>query len=819
MGMKMLSAVVLLQFALALASPNCNTFTDCGSCTGAQTWMPGSNCRWCTKDQNCHAELSIYDPCSHDEIIWKPSDCPATPTPAPTPAPVIENPYAADVVKALLKALGVTDVDASVCVHDVAGVDVKFVDFGKDVAAKQYSLALTDLSDGLSALSTSVNDCHLTEIQTKIDALAKSIKWANISTSAIDESVKILVGASDLWTDLKAVASAIENKDTTAIGTSLSTLLADWTSITGGCTSSEKVCNFMDGLLKMVAVVAKEITPCENALEPAIATFETAAADFQAKNYTGAVEAVARGLDTVSLAVAADSCGLKTVADQLALVVPKLKSAIVRVESSSAVSIIVGSADVYDEIYQAVLDLDKGDYAGFGFQMGALLAEVKASGCATKACIVVEGILNSLEIAGEDFATCSADLDAAWTHLEDSITDLKAKQWSNSVVQIGDFFVAIAKSVSGCGVPQLGTVLEDVAAKLAPGGNVTTVIGDVVQVLVSGADLTLDLQELAADASAKRWSSVGADLGNLASFMKGTHCNTMVCKIVEGMLQGAGIAFDDLVACEADLRSAEVAFTAGAHDWDQGQIGGAVRYWASGLNTVAKSAKDCGLEAELSFIEQEANVLGFGNVTMISDAASIIVHGTDFYELLYSTFIAFGNHDYRSAGSDLIQVMNQLSEWTNGHACQSDFCYVVIGAAQFLGDIQGSVKSCESDFRTAFTNFTDAYKHIVDTTQPGIHFQKDPKQIKAGVGEIGEGFQLIASGVSDCHVAQLADLLSKLAVKLGVVPEVGWVEEVLHILIESVHVEQDIGNACQDWSVNNYVGFGYNIAKLIEVLV
>ena len=39
------------------------------------------------------------------------------------------------------------------------------------------------------------------------------------------------------------------------------------------------------------------------------------------------------------------------------------------------------------------------------------------------------------------------------------------------------------------------------------------------------------------------------------------------------------------------------------------------------------------------------------------------------------------------------------------------------------------------------------------------------------------------------------------------------------ILIKGVEIEQEIGEACLDYSNGNWVGFGYNIAKLIKALI
>ena len=100
-----------------------------------------------------------------------------------------------------------------------------------------------------------------------------------------------------------------------------------------------------------------------------------------------------------------------------------------------------------------------------------------------------------------------------------------------------------------------------------------------------------------------------------------------------------------------------------------------------------------------------------------------------------------------------------------------------------------------------------------------IHFNHDNDHIKQGIQEIGYGFRDIAQGVSDCHLQELADLLAQLAAKLGIAPEISWVEELLQILINGVHIENEIADACQDWTDKNWAGFGYNIAKLIKTLV
>ena len=100
-------------------------------------------------------------------------------------------------------------------------------------------------------------------------------------------------------------------------------------------------------------------------------------------------------------------------------------------------------------------------------------------------------------------------------------------------------------------------------------------IGGVVMVLTEGADLTLDLNQLLADGKAAAWSSVGSDLGNLASWLKQTSCTSFACTMLEGLLDGAAIPFQSLTACIADIRASETALAAGAEAFSQRSIPGA----------------------------------------------------------------------------------------------------------------------------------------------------------------------------------------------------------------------------------------------------
>jgi len=316
---------------------------------------------------------------------------------------------------------------------------------------------------------------------------------------------------------------------------------------------------------------------------------------------------------------------------------------------------------------------------------------------------------------------------------------------------------------------------------------------------------------------------VGHDLGTLSHWLDSIHCTTFACKLAEGVLTAVSIPLQNLDGCEKDLKQTESDFTAGAVALSKMQVQSALTYWSNGINSMSTAATDCGLNQELAFMQQEANVLGFGNSSgTIGSLLEVVIHGEDLSKDISGVAADFESHDYRSAGVKIGKIMNELSNYTSGHNCKNDFCYVVTGIMQFMGDIQGDVRACETDFELAWHNITAAFGLLQGGSSNGnsdFTFNTDTNQIRTGVRHLGFALQDIAKGVSDCHLTELAEALTTLGVKLGIVPEVGWIEELLHILIEGVHIEQELGDACLDYSNKNWVGFGYNIAKLTETLV
>jgi len=727
------------------------------------------------------------------------------------------------VLKVIFKLLKI-DADPATCMSDTTGTAVNFKDFSTEFESKNYEAAISSLSKGFSGLSSSIADCGVPQVVHKFNAMAIATKFAKIS-SKLDGIDSIVIGASELGHDVEALAAAAKAGDDDAIANAIGTFLADWTQVTGGC-GDHKGCALVGGILRIIQEVATDMEPCKAALLPAVTQIEGAVSSFKNKDYGTAVKDLAASLETVAVTLKNQSCGLTRIGALVAKLSPKLAAAVIKVEDSKTVQIIVESADVYDDIYQLVEAVESGDWTTVGEELANLLRVLRASGCDTKACIVLEGLMASVQKELEAFDACMGDANTAWASLEAGMSDFQGHNYKNGIRELSSAVVTLAHAIKDCNVEGVAEVAENMFNKIND-NTVANDIGDVVQLLVQGADVTLDINRAVQDFGGKNWASFGADLGSLAEFLNSTKCQSVTCKVVEGLLNAAGIAFKDLKICESDLKSAINGYTQGAQFFEQRNYKSALKTWATALSQTSAAIGDCGLKDELGYIQQEANLLGYANVTMhtgivdkVERDFAVLMHGFDYVGDLTSVYEDIRKHDYNSAGADLHSVVSDMASWTGKFACTSDLCYTIMGVITFLGDMSGSIKTCENDFKTAWTDFGQGVADFHDSHHSIVfHFKHDKSEIKAGLKAFGDGFHKISAAVGDCHLQEFAELLEKLAIKLGIAPEISFFEELLHVLIEGKKIEDEIGDACDAFASKNYPGFGFNLARLIKTLL
>ena len=147
-----------------------------------------------------------------------------------------------------------------------------------------------------------------------------------------------------------------------------------------------------------------------------------------------------------------------------------------------------------------------------------------------------------------------------------------------------------------------------------------------------------------------------------------------------------------------------------------------------------------------------------------------------------------------------------------------DWCYVQ-GGSNCITASESQVQGEEKKWRvfspcncmTQWSYLGEVYDGCAETSdwagvdwcyvQGGSNFIKNKPSIESGIADIGKGLKALADAVSDCFMAEFAALIEKLAVKMGGVPEVMWVEELISILIEGVPIELELYGACEATAV------------------
>ena len=646
--------------------------------------------------------------------------------------------------------------------------------------------------------------------------------------------MSIIIDTTDVSEHVIALAVDVAAGDADAVAADIDAIIKDWSKI--DCTND--ACQVVDGFLKILQIVSHDVSSaCVTDLETAFSTFETGVDAFEQKNYTAAIGDFATGFDDVAKVLENTDCGLPNIAKIIAPIAPKISEAIINGDS-----IVIEVAEVYDDIYQAVLALEKHDYNAFGVEIGKLVTVINTAGCKSSACKILVGILESAELVAEDYSTCLAAVDETGQDFEDAINAFEAKNYKTGISKLATGVKAISNDITACDVKEFADILSSMADALGA-DDLVKEIGAVVAVLVAGQDITNDIDMAVLDYKNGDLKAFGKDLGDIAHVLKDElHCNKFVCKILEGILEEAEILLTNFKKCEESLESAEEDFVAGFAAFKSGDKKTGVEDISKGIRQIGTALGDCGLEDELAFLEHEANVFGLSNVTALNkaeEAVAILIHGFNFYENVADMIADVEKHDFRSAGHEIQIIMDDLSKWSTGHVCQNTWCYVVEGIMEAEAIIEGDVRQCEQDFEDAWGEFGAAVALFNSQVSLAEELSGEIKRkLEAGentddlealkvqmshkvadaVKDIGKGLEDVAAGIHDCHLEELADLLTKLAAELAV-PEVSWVAEVLHIIVHGAEIVEDVGLACEDFGDENWVRFGFDLAKLVKVLI
>lgn len=380
---------------------------------------------------------------------------------------------------------------------------------------------------------------------------------------------------------------------------------------------------------------------------------------------------------------------------------------------------------------------------------------------------------------------------------------------------LGEAFAQFARGVAGCA--PVGSIFQAVA-DLFGGNGTATVIGEMTQLLVGGADVSLDLAQLITDMDHADWDAAGKDLGGLAVRVTDSGCESFVCTLIEGILEEAGEVLIDLVPCRNEMQGVEQSFTAGAALWHEGKAASAVGFLSAGISHLATAVGKCDLEQHMHFIVQEANLLGLGDITVLDDVTQVVVHGANFQVMLHDICQGISQHDYLLAGANMAMAMDQLAVWTGRHLCISPACYAMSGALQFFGDIVDDPVTCAHDFRDVESNISAGLHAMVEIGIWPVRFYSNSSMIQEGIHRFADGFAALADMVYDCHLDELRYIMQAIAMHLSIGAEITWALGILVVVIHGIEITRELVDIAEAYIGSNWPSFGYHFARLVRII-
>lgn len=704
---------------------------------------------------------------------------------------------ACDVVEGLLRILGVVVEDLGSCKADLGTSWSTLQSAMAQFNGKQYTSAAALLAKSLDQLDQALAPCQLTQLSALIENEAQFLGLGQVQW--VGQSMQFIVNGMDIFGDLYGMVQNWNDGDYNAFGADCAALLLKIEN--AKCDQSDRGCIFIDALLSALKIVAEDMGSCRTDIDNAVAVFERAGQSFVDQQYSAAVAGFAEGLDDVAQALS--NCNLGEVASVIEKEAAKLKIAVVQ-NLGSSVQIIVEGADIANDLYQATDALVAQDYARLAMDLAQLVADIGTAGCGNStACQFVAGILQSLEIISADLSgVCAQGIEAGFAQIETSAKDWQSRNFEAALQDLSSGLDAIANGLSSCQLDALASLVS-AEAKLIGLGNVTF-LSQGVQILINGAEVYDDVDQVIADVATGKFGNAGAALGDLLLKVRGLSCTSTVCSLLDGLLQQLSIVAQDWGQCSADVSAAEAQFSAAFDQMRSGDFESAVGSFADALDQLSEAITDCDVKDLATILSNEAQLLHIGHVQVIDDAVFILSLGANLYEDMYDASVKAEGGDWRSAGIDLGKFIVKLASIHSQTGCSFPLCLVVSGVMQVL-EVETSLAQCESDFGSAFSEFESAVSNWDDGSR------------KIALHDIADGVDALASSVADCHVEQVAEIIEQLAQQLGA-GALGWLEEIVTILVDGSEIYSDVYGLVNAWSNRNFIEVGVEIAKLAVIL-
>jgi hypothetical protein len=266
----------------------------------------------------------------------------------------------------------------------------------------------------------------------------------------------------------------------------------------------------------------------------------------------------------------------------------------------------------------------------------------------------------ALKINDVDPSACVNDVAGAGKYLRDFATDLKTSNYTKALDDLGQGISSMSTSVSGCGVKEVESKLDALAAAIKWAK--ISKLDSVVKVIVGAADLEKDLQALATAVISGDATNIGNALGDLldqwTAVTGGCTSGSKACTFIDGLLRIVQTVAVDYAPCASAIEPAYAQFEDGVAKMHSQNVTGAVADFASGLDTLAKALDNdsCGLQNLASVLSKVAPKLA---AAIVKDN-TVVVEYADVYDEIFAAAVAVEDGDVVAFGMAVGRMLQSL---------------------------------------------------------------------------------------------------------------------------------------------------------------
>jgi hypothetical protein len=568
----------------------------------------------------------------------------------------------------------------------------------------------------------------------------------------------------------------------------------------GPSTSSSPVLEVIDGFLKGLGVSGIDVDTCAGSLYNSEQAITVAIDKFQNKEIGEGVDQL--GVFAHELSVAVGPCNVGQVPsllDQLskALHLSKVKWI------DDVVSVwISGSKDELN-IEKIVSDWESQDYNSFGVDMASFVEDIKNMLHCHKddqVCIVLQSILAETISVLPDFGECEANVADLKKDLEIASQGYEAEDMDKVIDGVVAFIEGLGSVIAPCHLRDLARLLHDTSSKLKTAKITTHYFGEPT-ITVGPVDLSNILKDLLLAWKERDYEEVGLVMTKLVTILRTYNCDSKMCTVVDGLLRAFGILAYDMKDCKNYFNTAENDFDEFVKYFKSEEYKTALVSLQKGSEALSQGVSACQLKSVASLIDEEAKKLNLGDVSIVDDVVHIIIEGNDIFSSVDAVVNALESKDYDRVGNSLMNLVNEIQSTV----CSEDdkTCVIAEGILETIEIYFYDLGECKTDLKASLIDVENALEEF--------HEGKD----KAAIVALGDSFKSLSSGVKNCHLDELADVISAQGSKIGIA-NVEIVEEVVKVLIEGSDVYDDIYSATTAVHNGDYKSFGRSIGALIK---